>query len=112
MSRTIDYLIRQGIDCIKIAKPKHRFDGTLFLPLNLDDRDFLKRICQAGWIETSDYMKIETEGMSGREIMDLNAKLSLEENKRYDVIKISYIPPPVSKETLKRADVSYMVNKI
>jgi len=91
ISKALDYIVRQGIDCIKISGTKHAGDKATFFPLcDKKGRNFIDRACRAGWIVTDDYMEIETERMSGKEIMELNSELKLEHDKRYDVLMVGY----------------------
>ena len=87
--KALEYLLRKGIDCIKIGSEgplKH-----LYFPINgRDDENFIKRIWEAGWIQTSGYMQIEPSAMFGESIMELNPELRLEKDKSYDVLRIKY----------------------
>tara|TARA_B100000315_G_scaffold10985_2_gene10680 strand:- start:2376 stop:2765 length:390 start_codon:yes stop_codon:yes gene_type:complete len=93
MEKTLDYLVREGLDCIKISGPKHRADGTTFLPVNIDDEknyiDFLRNDME-GATFSNDSMLIELDFLEGNEIKKLNSKLKVENEKIYDVIRISY----------------------
>ncbi len=107
MSKALDFLAGEGIDCIGIGGTTRRglntadaeietLEGGLnqaYLPINmLTDRNFLDEICYSneGFI-TEDSLRIEIDEMFGDEIKKLNPKLSkLDNEKSYGVIKISY----------------------
>lgn len=102
MSKALDYLAGQGIDCIKITDKKY---DKIFLPINmLDDKYFIKEIFDRGGILLKDGMRIKGDYMSGKEIRKLNDKMKVTDTyDLYDVLKISYTKPfnniPMSLET-------------
>ncbi len=96
MSNALEFLAVEGIDCIRIGCKKMDGFKTVYFPINtLISRNFLDDIYNSneGFL-TDDFLRIETDYMRGDEIKELNPKLSkLEDEKLYDVIKISYIDP-------------------
>lgn len=118
MGRTLDNLAIKGVDCIKIIPSKHKFDGTVFLALGIEDggdEHSYKRLCEiCKSLEIND-MGIEPGKMTGRKIkqereykgMNPNPKymdipLRLEEDRYYNVLEIKYIFPEFGRKTLQK----------
>lgn len=111
MSKTLNYIASKGIDCIRVAGPKHRTDKSIFLVLNIGNNENLaSRLCGVKGI-TEDYMEIEVESMKGEEIMELRPKLKLQVDKYYSVLKIGYVPAEISKTMSHKYDLSYLKPK-
>lgn len=93
MSKTLDYLVGQGIDCIKIADPKKgRAPKTIFLPIKINGEGDITDILNRVEGMTKYNIKIEVDFLSGYEIEKLNPKFKLKDEELYDVIKITYFP--------------------
>jgi hypothetical protein len=94
MSKTLDYLAREGIDCMKITGPGYDGLKTIFFPINMEnERNFINTIKTEykGRIRTDDFMEIELDSMAGYELKKLNPRFGkLDGNRSYKVLKISY----------------------
>ena len=94
MSKALDYLVREGVDCVKIANSKHPKDKAKYLAIKIDDdKDFIDDLknCEGGRIITEENMEICTSLLLGSWIMRLNPKLKLENDKMYRIIEIGYL---------------------
>lgn len=111
MGRTLDYLASKGIDCIKIAGPRHRADKSIFLVLNTGDNENLTNRLYGVAGLTEDYMEIEVERMKGEEIVELHPKLKLQVGKYYNVLKIGYVLAEISATMSHKYDFSYLKPK-
>ncbi len=103
ISKTLDVLALEGIDCVRIGQRvdnKDRYKPgpkTLFLPINMcEDKNFIDDLYKCGgWIVTKDDMEIEVDTMVGYEIKEFKPDWKVKDTKVYDVIKIGYGYTPI-----------------
>lgn len=122
MSRTLDYLLRKGVDCIKIIPPEHIADGTILLALGVgEDEHSYGRLCKICNSIIMDGVEISPKRMDGEEIkrirelrgLEPNPKykginLKIEEGRSYNVLEIKYLLAEVGIRTSKKYDMSYL----
>lgn len=122
MSNAIEDLLRKGVDCIKVIPARHKFDGTVFLALGVNDEEYpYKRLCEICESLGVDDMEIEPKTMAGkeiklrRELMGLkpnpkydNIILRLEAERCYNVLEIKYLYCEISAKLSQKADLSFL----
>jgi len=126
IGRTLDALLRRGIDCIKVIPPEHRADETIFLALGVgEDKHSYERLCKICNSIATDDMEITPSRMYGRDIKlrreckGLESKptykgiyLKIEKNRCYNTLGIKYILAEVGIKTSQKNDMSYLSPKI
>ena len=122
MSRTLDALVRKGIDCIKVIPSKYIANETVFLALGVGEGDYsyegLCKICDS--IKTGN-MEIIPSRMYGKDIkLERELKglepnpgyrgviLKIEDNRNYNVLKVRYIFAEIGTKTSQKYDMSYL----
>lgn len=100
-SNALDYLVGEGIDCLKIAGSNRtaeirpitpeRYGTALFFPIDIRDNKYesLAEILYGLEGATHDNMEIKISPMLGSEIKRLNTKLKVDDDKSYEIIEIS-----------------------
>lgn len=94
MSRVMDYLLNEGIDCVKISGlKKGSVSKPLFFPLKISDDEDLKETLKRVEGITNEGLEIQVDYMIGDDIKKLNPKLGrINDNECYSVLKIGYPP--------------------
>lgn len=122
MSRTLDALVRKGIDCIKVIPSEYIANETVFLALGLEeDNHSYERLCKICDSIKTDYMEITPSRMYGKDIklerelkgLDPNPRyrgviLKIEDNRHYNVLEVRYIFAEIGTKTSQKYDMSYL----